>query len=594
MSLIVQKFGGTSVADIEKIKSAADKAVKAQADGHRVVMVVSAMGKNTDALLALAGGISDDPPAREMDMLLSTGEQVSVALVAMAIHAAGKKAVSLTGGQIGMKTDNSFSKARIQSISTERIEQLLDEGNIVVAAGFQGIDDDLNITTLGRGGSDTTAVALAAVLGADACEIYTDVDGVYTTDPRKLDAARRIDVVSYDEMLELASLGAGVMHSRSIEFAKKFGVPIHVRSSFSGEQGSMIVTENESATQPVSGAAMTPDEARVTVLGVPDVPGKTRKIFSAIAERKIAVDMVVQNAGTDGRADVSFTVPRDELKQTLDAVESILPSVGAAGVTHDDQVSKVSVVGSNMATQTGVASQMFRALADAGVNIQMITTSEIKISALVSKQQSDGALAAVHQAFSLHERPTDAKSWNQIQAERTEKADVDQLVSRLRDDQLEALTLTGISVTGDQARVTMHGVPDRPGIAADMFETIGKADIFVDMIVQGYDGEDGSTSVSFTVGASDLDRSLDVAREICVTHGMRDVQGGSNIAKITVSGIGLRSHTHVATVMFEILAEANINVEMISTSELQVNAVIADEKLAAATKGLEQAFAESL
>ena len=593
MSLIVQKFGGTSVADVEKIQAAARKAIRAQRQGHRVVMVVSAMGKNTDVLLGLAGDICEDPPAREMDMLLSTGEQVSVALVAMAIHNLGSKAVSLTGGQIGMKTDNSFSKARIQSISTERIERLLDEGNIVVAAGFQGIDDDLNITTLGRGGSDTTAVALAAVLGADACEIFTDVDGVYTTDPRLLPESRRVDVISYDEMLELASLGAGVMHSRSIEFAKKFGVPIRVRSSFSDAEGTMIVAEAESITQPVGGAAMTPDEARVTVLGVPDVPGKSRQIFSAISDRKIAVDMVVQNVGTNGRADVSFTVPRNELKATLEAVEAVLPQVGAEGMTHDDQVSKVSVVGQNMATQANVASRMFRALADDNVNIQMITTSEIKISALVPKSQASVALRAVHQAFSLHERPADAKSWSQIKAERG-KADVDTLVSRLRDDALEALTLTGISVTDNQARVTLRGVPDKPGIAADMFETIGKAKIFVDMIVQGYDGEDGSTSVSFTVNAEDLKQSLDVAGEICAKHGMRGVQGGSDIAKITVSGIGLRSHTHVATLMFQQLAAAEINVEMISTSELQVNAVIDASKASDATADLKVAFAESL
>ena len=362
----------------------------------------------------------------------------------------------------------------------------------------KGIDDDLNITTLGRGGSDTTAVALAAVLGADACEIYTDVDGVYTTDPRLLPEARRVDVISYDEMLELASLGAGVMHSRSIEFAKKFGVPIHVRSSFSDTEGTMIVAESESKTQPVSGAAMTPDEARVTVLGVPDVPGKSRQIFSAIAERKIAVDMVVQNVATQGKADVSFTVPSQELTATLQAVESVLDQIGADGVTHDNEVSKVSVVGLNMATQTSVASRMFRALSEAGVNIQMITTSEIKISALVSRSQASAALRAVHEAFLLHQRPDDAQSWNQIKAERGTKADVDTLVSRLRDDALEALTLTGISVTDRQARVTLRGVPDLPGIAADMFETIGKAGIFVDMIVQGYDGEDGSTSVSFT------------------------------------------------------------------------------------------------
>jgi aspartate kinase len=401
MSLIVQKFGGTSVADVEKIRAAARKAIRAQQAGHRVVMVVSAMGKNTDVLLDLASQVGDTPPAREMDMLLSTGEQVSVALVAMAIHDLGSKAISLTGGQIGMKTDNSFSKARIQSISTERIERLLDDGNIVVAAGFQGIDDDLNITTLGRGGSDTTAVALAAVLGADACEIYTDVDGVYTTDPRLLPEARRVEVISYDEMLELASLGAGVMHNRSIEFAKKFGVPIHVRSSFSDIEGTMIVAEPESRSQPVSGAAMTASEARVTVLGVPDVPGKSKQIFTAIANRKIAVDMVVQNIGKEGRADISFTVPRSELKATLKAVESVLDEVGASRVTQDDEVSKISVVGLNMASQTNVAAKMFRSLADAGVNIQMITTSEIKISALVAKADASTALRAVHQAFGL-------------------------------------------------------------------------------------------------------------------------------------------------------------------------------------------------
>jgi aspartate kinase len=437
-------------------------------------------------------------------------------------------------------------------------------------------------------------VALAAVLGADACEIYTDVDGVYTTDPRRLPEARRVEVISYDEMLELASLGAGVMHSRSIEFAKKFGVPIHVRSSFSDTEGTMIVAESESAAQPVCGAAMTPDEARVTVLGVPDVPGKSRQVFSAISDRKIAVDMVVQNVGRKGRADISFTVPRDELGATVEAVQSVLDQVGAEGITHDDQVSKVSVVGLNMETQTNVAARMFRALADANVNIQMITTSEIKISTLVPRSEASVALRAVHQAFSLHERPGDAQSWHQIKAERANKTDVDTLISRLRDDALEALTLTGISVTSDQARVTLHGVPDRPGIAADMFETIGRGKIFVDMIVQGYDGEDGSTSVSFTVHADDLPHSLEVARQIQLKHGMRSVQGGSDIAKITVSGIGLRSHTHVATMLFQQLAEAQINVEMINTSELQVNAVIHAGQVDVAEAGLKRAFAKSL
>ncbi|MDB4331481.1 aspartate kinase [bacterium] len=594
MSLIVQKFGGTSVADVEKIRAAARNAIRAQQAGHRVVMVVSAMGKNTDGLLDLAGQISENPPAREMDMLLSTGEQVSVALVAMAIHDLGSKAISLTGGQIGMKTDNSFSKARIQSISTERIERLLEGGNIVVAAGFQGIDDDLNITTLGRGGSDTTAVALAAVLGADACEIYTDVDGVYTTDPRLLPEARRVEVISYDEMLELASLGAGVMHNRSIEFAKKFGVPIHVRSSFSDTEGTMIVAEPESRSQPVSGAAMTANEARITVLGVPDVPGKIRKIFSAIGSRKIAVDMVVQNIGKEGRADISFTVPRSELRSTLEAVESVIDEVGAKGVTHDDEVSKVSVVGLNMASQTNVAAKMFRALAEAGVNIQMITTSEIKISTLVKKSDASSALRAVHRAFTLHSKPADAKNWGQIKAERDSGTDVDALVSRLRDDALEALTLTGISVTENQARITIHGVPDTAGIAADMFETIGEAEIFIDMIVQGYDGQGKTTSVSFTVDASEIESAVGVADSILAKHSMGEVQSCGEIAKVTVSGIGLRSHTHVATRLFEQLAGAEINVEMINTSELQVNAVIQSKHLEVATERLKEAFSDAL
>lgn len=594
MSLIVQKFGGTSVADVEKIRAAARKAIRAQHQGHRVVMVVSAMGKNTDRLLELADEVGPNPPAREMDMLLSTGEQVSVALVAMAINALGSEAVSLTGGQIGMQTDSSFSTARIRSISTERIERLLDEGKIVVAAGFQGIDNDLNITTLGRGGSDTTAVALAAVLKADACEIYTDVDGVYTTDPRLLPEARRVDVISYDEMLELASLGASVMHNRSIEFAKKFGVPIHVRSSFSDNEGTMIVGEQESLIAPVSGAAMTPDEARVTVLGVPDVPGKSLQIFSAIAAKKIAVDMVVQNVSEGGKADVSFTVQRDQLDTTLATLDSVIDSIGADGITHDDSLSKVSVVGANMVDQAGVASEMFRALAEADVNIQMITTSEIKISALVRRDQAATALRAVHRSFQLHEKPDDAKSWRQIKADRESGVEVETLISRLRDDALEALTLTGISVLDNQARVTLMGVPDRPGIAADMFERIGAAGISVDMIVQGFDGHDGSTSVSFTVGEDALDASMKVAKEIAESHGMQGVQGVRQIAKVTVSGIGLRSHTHVATLLFETLSASNINIEMISTSELQVNAVISSKSADDAKKGLEQVFAGSL
>ncbi|MEO0530613.1 MAG: aspartate kinase, partial [Planctomycetota bacterium] len=294
MPLIVQKFGGTSVADAEKIRAAARRALRAQQQGSQVVMVVSAMGKNTDTLVDLAGQVCDAPAAREMDMLLSTGEQVSVALMAMAIHDLGGEAVSLTGGQIGIRTDSAHGKARIQSIATDRMRKHLDEGRIVIAAGFQGIDEDGNITTLGRGGSDTTAVALAAVLGADACEIYTDVDGVFTTDPRIEPAARKMDCVSHDEMLELASLGAGVMHSRSIEFGKKFNVPIHVRNSgvFTDAPGTIIGPLSEAADRTVSGAALTKAEARVTVAGVPDKPGVSSALLEALAAANVTVDMI--------------------------------------------------------------------------------------------------------------------------------------------------------------------------------------------------------------------------------------------------------------------------------------------------------------
>src|SRR3990172_1646309 len=321
MGIIVQKFGGTSVANAEKIQAAARRAIRAQQDGNQVVMVVSAMGHQTDILVDLAKQICDDPPAREMDMLLSTGEQVSVALMAMAIHALGYEAVSLTGAQIGIRTDSTHTKARIQSISTDRMRKLLDDGKIVIAAGFQGIDEDFNITTLGRGGSDTTAVALAAVLNADVCEIYTDVDGVYTTDPRLVADARKLSRVSHDEILELASLGAGVMHSRSIEFGKKFSVPIHVRNSgsFIDEPRTIIATTSESADRAVSGAALTKNEAQITIAGVPDTPGTSLTIFSKLSALNLAVDMIVQNMGAEGQADISFTVLEDDLPRALAA-----------------------------------------------------------------------------------------------------------------------------------------------------------------------------------------------------------------------------------------------------------------------------------
>ncbi|MDP1564128.1 MAG: aspartate kinase [Pirellulaceae bacterium] len=577
MSLVVQKFGGTSVADCEKILAAARKAIRAQQEGHQVVMVVSAMGKNTDMLVELAGQITENPPAREMDMLLSTGEQVSVALMAMAIHSLGYKAISLTGGQIGIRTDSSHTKARIRSISTERVKQLLDQGYIVIAAGFQGIDEQFNITTLGRGGSDTTAVALAAVLQADQCEIYTDVDGVYTTDPRVLPEARLCAQVSYEEMLELASLGAGVMHSRSIEFGKKFRVPIRVRSSFSDYPGSLIASESEAPNMPVSGCALTKDEARITVIGVPDVPGVSRRLFQPLAERKITIDMVVQNVGIDGKANVSFTVPRKELKPALKSVhESIAGMTDSESnrveVHSDDQVSKVSAVGLGMATQVGVANRMFRALADAQINLQMITTSEIKISVLVSREQALTAVRAVHQAFELAQLPAGAVTEAQVPTGQKPVNAVD-VVARLQSVGMEDLMIHEVTLDETQAALSLSGVPNRSGVAAAIFQKLADAQVFIDMIVQSY-FTDENANLTFTVPREQLAAAAKVAESFLTEDLASHVQSFPMIAKLCVSGIGLRSHTSVGSLLFEALAEAKINIRMMNTSEMRFNVVV--------------------
>ncbi|MEX2113657.1 MAG: aspartate kinase [Pirellulales bacterium] len=589
--MIVQKFGGTSVADSQKILAAARKAVRAHQEGNQVVMVVSAMGHNTDALVALAREITDQPHAREMDMLLSTGEQVSVALMAMAIHSLGCEAISLTGAQIGIKTDSTHTKARIQSISTERMRHALDQGKIVIAAGFQGIDEDFNITTLGRGGSDTTAVALAAVLQADACEIYTDVDGVYTTDPRVLPEARHVKRVSYDEMLELASLGAGVMHNRSIEFAKKFSVPIHVRTSFSDVPGTIISVLPEANDQPVGGAALAKNEARVTILGIPDQPGTSYAIFSEIAAKAISVDMIVQNVGVEGLADISFTVLRDDLPATLKAAQHVAATLEAEGVTHGDDVAKVSVVGLGMARQTGVARRMFRALADEGVNILMITTGDIKISVLVDRAQGAAALGALHRAFGLDKEPTGAAANStDLKALAHHASDAVAVVARLQ--KMEELTIDDITLDDTQARVTISGIADRPGIAAAIFDAVADGGIFVDMIVQSY-GREGKAKLSFTVPRTQYDACRAIVDKLAAAIQCGPITAGASVAKLSISGIGMRSHTEVAIRTFQCLAQVGINVDMINTSEVRLNVVVDGQHGQQALAALQQAFADA-
>jgi aspartate kinase len=591
MSLIVQKFGGTSVANAEKIRVAARRAIRRQQDGNQVVMVVSAMGHQTDVLVDLAKQITDDPSGREMDMLLSTGEQVSVALMAMAIHSLGAEAVSLTGAQIGIRTDSSHTKARIQSISTDRMKKLLDDGKIVIAAGFQGIDEDFNITTLGRGGSDTTAVALAAVLNADACEIYTDVDGVFTTDPRLVAEARKMDRVSHDEILELASLGAGVMHSRSIEFGKKFSVPIHVRNSqsFSDEPGTVIGSQSESADRAVSGAALTKNEAQITIAGVPDQPGASYAVFSKLAGVNVAVDMIVQNAGAEGSADISFTVLEDDLPKALAASKKAAEELGAEDVLHDASVSKVSIVGLGMATQTGVADRMFRALSDEGINIEAITTSEIKVSVLVKRDQALAALRSVHSEFELHRPPRDRVKFGEIAAAGGKANPVD-IVARLQ--RMEDLAIESVSLDESQAQMTLFDIPDRPGISARIFEAVASDNILVDMIVQSI-GRDGLADISFTVPRKSVEQARGVLKRLSAELG-GEVKDEPSVAILSVKGIGIRSHTGVGLRMFKALAEAKINVEMVSTSEIRVNVVVGADKGTTGLVALKNAFADVL
>jgi aspartate kinase len=403
MALIVQKFGGTSVADPEKIHRAARRAIREKMNGRQVVMVVSAMGKTTDKLLALAGEITPNPPKRELDMLLTTGEQVSIALMAMAIHAAGHQAISLTAAQVALVTDSVHTQARIQKISRERLSAELDAGKIVIVAGFQGIDAQGELTTLGRGASDTTAAALAAVLGAEVCEIYTDVDGVYSADPRVVPQARKMDAISYDEMLEMAAAGAKVMHSRAIEFAKKYNVPIHVRSSLTDQEGTMIIAEAPGMESiSVRGATLKEDLATIVLTRVPNTPGVAAEVFAEVARNHLLVDDIIQNFYDDGQhANIGFSTNATQAQEALEVCQRMAKERGFGGVELDRTVAKVSVVGIGMRSHAGVASTMFSALAAARINIHSISTSEIVISCIVPQQDGPRALQVVHAAFGL-------------------------------------------------------------------------------------------------------------------------------------------------------------------------------------------------
>ena len=409
MSLIVQKFGGTSVGTIERIEQVADKVAGFRRDGHDVVVVVSAMSGETNRLIGLAHDIQERPVPREMDVLVSTGEQVTTALLSMALDKRGVKAKSYNGSQVRILTDDSHTKARIREIDDTRLHQDLNEGFVIVVAGFQGVDEKGNITTLGRGGSDTTAVALAAALKADECQIYTDVDGVYTTDPRVVDGARRLERITFEEMLEMASMGSKVLQIRAVEFAGKYNVPLRVLHSFEDGPGTLITLEdvNQMETPTIAGIAFNRDEAKLTILGVPDMPGVAHHILGPIGEANIEVDVIVQNVADDLTTDFTFTVGRNDLPRAEEVLGKVAREINAREVRSDNKIAKVSVVGVGMRSHAGVASQMFAALAEVGINIQMITTSEIKISVIIEEKFLELAVRALHSSFELDKEPID-------------------------------------------------------------------------------------------------------------------------------------------------------------------------------------------
>lgn len=402
MALIVQKYGGTSVADPDRMKAVAENVAFTKRHGNDVVVVVSAMGKATDNLIALANSVSSTQPGRELDMLLTTGERVSMALLCMALADIGVDAMSFTGSQVGIITDTAHGKAKILEVKGDRAREALEQGKVCVVAGFQGVSTDKEITTLGRGGSDTTAVALAAALDADACEIYTDVTGVFSADPRIVPQARKLAKINFDEMLEMAGAGSKVLALRSVEFARNHNVPLHVRSSFTWEPGTWVTSEEPSMEDPIiSGVVTDVSEAKVTVLGVPDQPGVSAALFEPLAAKNVNVDMIVQNTSTEGHTDISFTVPRADLKVAQEVVAQVAVQIEAKGVTHDNDIAKVSLVGAGMKTSPGIAAKMFRTLADEGVNIEMISTSTIRISVVVAASDVELAARSLHTAFGL-------------------------------------------------------------------------------------------------------------------------------------------------------------------------------------------------
>ncbi len=588
MALIVQKYGGTSVGSAERIQAVAQRIVETVKAGNDLVVVVSAMGKSTDALVKLAHELSSRPSRREMDMLLATGEQVTIALLSIAIQELGQPAISLTGAQVGIVTEAEHSRARILEIAPDRIERHLKEGKVVVVAGFQGvsINDDRDITTLGRGGSDTSAVALAAALKASACEIYTDVPGILTTDPRLVPNAQLLTEITADEMLELASLGAKVLHPRAVEIAKNYGVPLVVRSSWTQDPGTWVVSPipqpraltGLEIARPVDAVEFAINQAKIAILQVPDRAGIAGQLFGTLATENIDVDLIVQSIHEGNTNDIAFTVNKHATERAQAVAEAISPVLhDNSNPSHDrvlvaGDIAKVSIVGAGMIGRPGVAAQMFKTLADAGVNIQMISTSEIKVSCVIASTDCDRAIAALCQEFEISSSATDESSLKAVTAP----------------------AVRGVALDLDRARLAVLQVPDRPGMAAELFGILAAHNINVDAIVQSQRTRIvvgvAMRDIACTIAQSDAADAKRVLEAASTQLGCGEVVVDESIAKVSIVGAGMIGKPGVAAKMFNSLAAAGINIQMISTSDIKISCVVAQSQGIDALKIIHQAF----
>ena len=589
MALLVQKFGGTSVADVERIQAVAERIATSREAGNELVIVVSAMGHTTDELTGLARAISSNPPQREMDMLLATGEQVSIALLSMALHARGVSAISMTGPQVGILTESAHGRARILEIKTDRVRHLLDEGNVVVVAGFQGTSNSLSgvpeITTLGRGGSDTSAVALAAAIGADACEIYTDVPGVLTTDPRKVPDAQLMDTVSCDEMLELASLGASVLHPRAVEIARNYGVPLVVRSSWSDAAGTLLTSDSSHRRgggglelgRPVDGAELETDQAVLALSHVPDRPGVAAQLFEALSGAGLSVDLIVQSTHEGSSNDIALTVTSAQLEQAKNVCEGVLSAMDAASagatLTAQAGMAKLSISGAGIMGRPGVAARLFDTLAKAGINLRLIATSEVKVSCLIEGEQGKKALQAAAQCFELQDQ--------QLLLNPTPKGSGEPEVR-------------GVALDRDQAQVAVRHIPDKPGTAAAVCRVLADANISLDAIVQSErthgQGEHLTRDLSFCLKRDDLVRAHRALQPLLNQWSGASFEEGMAIARVSAVGAGMPCTAGTAGRMFRALAEAGINIEMIATSEIRTSCVVPEPEGVKALKAVHSAF----